>query len=71
MYPVFLEANSVCGQVGACKKSAYQKVMDPTCEDCTSGVEAVSAIIGAEATIADIITFLKVNKSFDKSLISD
>ncbi len=64
MYPVFLEANSVCGQVGACKKSTYQKVMDATCEDCTGGVEAVSAIIGAEATIADIITFLKVNTSF-------
>ncbi len=34
--------------------------MEPTCEDCTAGVEAVSGIIGMESTIADIMTFLKV-----------
>lgn len=59
MYPVFLEANSVCGQVGACKKNSYQKVMSPTCDECTGGVAAVANIIGMESTIAEIMDFLK------------
>jgi len=59
MYPVFLEANSVCGQVGACKKNSYRKTMEATCEDCTAGIGAISGIISNEAKIAEIITFLK------------
>ena len=54
MYPVFLEANSVCGQLGACAKNK-----EWTCEECTGGIEAIATIINDPATIADIITFLQ------------
>ena len=60
MYPVFLEANSVCGQVGQCKQNSYVKTMTPTCDECTGGVAAVAAIIGEEGTIVEIMDFLKV-----------
>ena len=60
MYPVFLEANSVCGQVGQCKQNSYVKTMVPTCDECTGGVAAVANIIGMESTIAEIMDFLKV-----------
>merc|ERR1719452_76516 len=59
MYPVFLEPNSVCGQIGLCKKNSYKKTMVPTCEDCPMGVGAISNIIGQEATIMEIMDFLK------------
>merc|ERR1711976_612155 len=32
MYPVFLEANSVCAQLGACKVKTL--VAEPTCDEC-------------------------------------
>merc|ERR1712137_1151067 len=58
MYPVFLEANSVCGQLGVCKK-VNELVGEATCEECVGGIAGISAIISAEATVADVITFLK------------
>ena len=70
MYPVFLEANSVCGQVGACKKNSYQKVMSPTCDECTGGVAAVANIIGMESTIAEIMDFLKVIQFWQKIIMT-
>ena len=61
MYPVFLEANSVCADVGVCKIISYKKTMtSATCEDCTSGVEAVTDLIKDEDKVAEIITFLTV-----------
>ena len=64
MYPVFLEANSVCADLGQCKKNnpfAWKK--EPTCEDCTAGVGAVAEVIGSDAKIGEIMDFLKVNYS--------
>merc|ERR1712071_718517 len=58
MYPVFLEASSVCGQLGACKK-VNELVGEATCEECVGGIAAISALISSEATVADVITFLK------------
>merc|ERR1711951_202563 len=47
MFPVFLEANSICGQLGAC---GIKSVLgEPTCEECT----------GATDALAEIIEFLK------------
>merc|ERR1712071_150360 len=58
MYPVFLEASSVCGQLGACKK-VNELVGEATCEECVGGIAAISALTSSEATVADVITFLK------------
>merc|ERR550517_1051634 len=54
MYPVFLEANAVCGELGVCKKLAT-----PTCDECVGSVALVAEVIQSEAKIADIIAFLQ------------
>jgi len=58
MYPVFLEANSVCKQLGACKK-VNELVGEATCEDCLGGIAGLIFFISSDATVADVITFLK------------
>merc|ERR1711929_48166 len=41
MFPVFLEANSICGQLGAC---GIKSVLgEPTCEECTGATDALAA----------------------------
>merc|ERR1712200_14730 len=62
MYPVFLDANDVCAQLGVCKKNAklaLTKAGEPTCEDCTGAVNSVGDVIESEAKIAEIMDFLK------------
>ncbi len=59
MYPVLLEAESVCGQIGACKKNAFQQVVEPTCDQCTKGLAAVAKVIGSEGKIVEMVNFLK------------
>merc|ERR1719435_829010 len=56
MYPVFLEANSVCSQLGVCKRTFLAA---PTCDECTGSIGAVAAVIESEAQIAEIIAFLE------------
>merc|ERR1711915_279176 len=56
MYPVFLEPNSVCGELGACM--IKNLVGEPTCDECTGSVAAVAALIGSEEKIAEVIAFL-------------
>jgi len=56
MYPVFLEANSVCSQLGVCKKTFLAA---PTCDECTGSIGAVADVIESEAQIAEIIAFLE------------
>jgi len=58
MYPVFLEANSICESLGVCK-AVNELVGKGTCEDCLGGIAAISALISAEETVADVMTFLK------------
>ena len=58
MYPVFLEANSVCGILGACGLKSVVKA--PTCDECSGSIAAVAGVIESEAQIAEIIEFLKV-----------
>ena len=59
MYPVFLEANSVCGILGACGLKSVVKV--PTCDECTGSITAVAGVIESEAQIAEIVAFLQVS----------
>ena len=59
MYPVFLEATSVCGQLGIC---AVKSVLgEPTCEDCTGAVGALADVIMSSEKIDEIVAFLQVN----------
>ena len=58
MYPVFLEANSVCELLGAC--GAKSVVKAPTCEECSGSITAVAGVIESPEKIAEIIEFLKV-----------
>ena len=58
MYPVFLEANSVCGLLGACGQKSVVKA--PTCDECAGSITTVAGVIESEAKIAEIIEFLKV-----------
>ena len=57
MYPVFLEANAVCGELGVCKKTV---VSTPTCDECVGSVVLVSEVIKSDAKIAAIVAFLQV-----------
>merc|ERR1712198_41955 len=57
MYPEFLEANSICGQLGACGIKTL--LGEPTCDECTASLGAVADIIGSEGKIAEIVEFLK------------
>merc|ERR1711926_60046 len=57
MFPKFLEANYICGELGACKVKTL--LAEPTCEECTGSLAAVADIIGSESKIAEIIEFLK------------
>merc|ERR1712241_119691 len=56
MYPVFLEANAVCGELGVCKKTV---VSTPPCDGCVGSVVLVSEVIKSDAKIADIVAFLQ------------
>jgi len=56
MYPVFLEANAVCGELGVCKKTV---VSTPTCDECVGSVVLVSEVIKSDSKIADIVAFLQ------------
>merc|ERR1712227_814427 len=56
MYPVFLEANAVCGELGVCKKTV---VSTPTCDECVGSVALVAEVIKSDAKIADIVAFLQ------------
>ena len=55
MYPVFLEGNSVCGQLGVCG------VREWTCEECVDGVGQIAGIISDPATVESVVAFLKVS----------
>ena len=57
MYPVFLEANSVCELLGACGQKSVVKA--PTCDECTGSIAAVAGVIESADKIAEIIEFLK------------
>ena len=59
MYPVFLEANSVGGLLGACGLKSVVKA--PTCDECTGSITAVASVIESEAQIAEIVAFLQVS----------
>merc|ERR1719228_2503447 len=59
MYPVFLEANSVCSQLGVCKKNLKTLMTGPTCDECTGSIAQVATVIESEAQIAEIIAFLE------------
>jgi len=59
MYPVFLEANSVCGLLGACVQKSVVKA--PTCDECTGSIITVAGVIESEAQIAEIVAFLQVS----------
>ena len=64
MYPVFLEGNSVCGQLGVCY------IREWTCEECVNGVGQIAGIISDPATVESVIAFLKVGHTiFLDSLI--
>ena len=54
MYPVYMEGNSVCGQLSVCY------VRDITCEECVDGVGQIGGIISDPATVESVIAFLKV-----------
>ena len=54
MYPVYLEGNSVCGQLSVCY------VRDNTCDECVDGVGQIGGIISDPATVESVIAFLKV-----------
>ena len=57
MYPVFLEGNSVCGQLGVCG------VREWTCEECVDGVGQIAGIISDPSTVESVVAFLKVGVS--------
>lgn len=58
MYPVFLEGNAVCGDMGVCKVKSL--VAEPTCDDCTGGLASIAGMISSEETVGMVIDFLKV-----------
>lgn len=58
MYPVFLESNSICGQLGVCKVKSILR--EPTCEECTGAITTVSGVIESPEKIAEIVAFLQV-----------
>ena len=65
MYPVFLEANAVCGLLGACNLKSI--LGEPTCDECTGAISAVSDLIESPEKINEIIAFLQVY--YTKNLI--
>jgi len=56
MFPVFLEPNQVCMDLGACMIKSLTG--EPTCEECTGNIAKVAALIGSEEKIAEVIAFL-------------
>ena len=57
VYPVFFEANAICGALGACAKQR-DIMREWTCEECTAGIGSIADLLGEQ--IPDIIEFLKV-----------
>lgn len=58
MYPVFLDANDLCMQLGACAVKSLTSV--PTCDECTGSLAAIAGLISDEGQIAEIVAFLQV-----------
>ena len=54
LYPVYMEGNSVCGQLSVCY------VRDITCDECVNGVGQIGGIISDPATVESVLAFLKV-----------
>jgi len=57
MYPVFLNAEDLCMELGACALKSL--VATPTCDECTGSVAAIAAMISAEETINEVVAFLQ------------
>merc|ERR1711915_133115 len=57
MYPVFLDANDLCMQLGACAVKSLTSV--PTCDECTGSLAAIAGLISDEGQIAEIVAFLQ------------
>merc|ERR1711962_230481 len=55
MYPEFLEAATMCSEVGACLEGRAAL----TCAECSDAVTAVSDSLKSESKLADIVEFLK------------
>merc|ERR1711970_1515423 len=51
--------NSVCSQLGVCKKNLKTLMTGPTCDECTGSIAQVATVIESEAQIAEIIAFLE------------
>ena len=54
MYPVYMEDNSVCGQLSICY------VREWTYEECVNGVGQIAGIISNPATVESVVAFLKI-----------